>query len=436
MPKIEEIVEKTINEKVIDQYKNYPYPEYNYKNDLYAPKRFPLLCGQSLDEINHYLFNGKKKTYDNFSFLSVGVGIGNEVICIGSLLKYYKNTRIVGIDLSDESLKICKERLEKYELENVELINMSLLDLNPEKMGKFDFISSHGVLHHLENPVKGLSALKSVLKDDGGMNIMVYGKIGRTAIYQMQDLLKKINKYEEEDNFKKKINNFNNLYQFLPHNNWFRFSESFISDHKVSDSGIVDLLLHCQDRAYTIPELYDWVNGCGLEIVDFIGDERSKLECNLLKLTKNHKKKEKYAINELYFGDIIKHHFYISKKKNAKAKIEDLENIMIPYFITEKTLKTVSENSKDVKKFNFNNFPLNIIINDELYSWGYANFRIPVDDDIRYILKSINNKYTTKEIFDNLRKDLKKDTSDKDLIEKFKPVYNTFELFNIILLRK
>ena len=109
---------------------------------------------------------------------------------------------------------------------------------------------------------------------------------------------------------------------------------------------------------------------------------------------------------------------------------------MIPYLITEKTLKTVAENSKDVKNFDFNSFPLNTIINDELFSWGNANFRIPVDDDIRYILKSINNKYTTKEIFDNLRKDLKKDISDKDLIEKFKPVYKTFELFDIILLRK
>ena len=239
---------------------------------------------------------------------------------MGSLLRKYKNTRIVGIDLSDDSLKICKERLEKYELENVELINMSLYDLNPEKMGKFDFISSHGVLHHLENPTKGLNALKSVLKDDGGMNIMVYGKYGRTAVYQMQDLLKRVNKYEEEDDFKKKINNFNNLYQYLPYNNWFRFSESFIHDHKVSDSGIVDLLLHCQDRAYSIPELYEWVRGSGLEIVDFMGNERYKLECNLIKLSDKHTKEEKYAINELYFGDIIKHQFYVSKERMLKQK--------------------------------------------------------------------------------------------------------------------
>ena len=48
-----------------------------------------------------------------------------------------------------------------------------------------------GVLHHLENPKLGLNVLKNVLKDDGFMSIMVYGKYGRTGVYQMQDLMKK-----------------------------------------------------------------------------------------------------------------------------------------------------------------------------------------------------------------------------------------------------
>ena len=67
---------------------------------------------------------------------------------------------------------------------------MSLLDLDPTIHGHFDLIICVGVLHHLENPSDGLNKLNSVLKNDGFIFIMVYGKYGRTGIYQMQDLLK------------------------------------------------------------------------------------------------------------------------------------------------------------------------------------------------------------------------------------------------------
>ena len=44
------------------------------------------------------------------------------------------------------------------------------------------------MLHHLETPSKGLSALASVLKPDGGMNLMVYGELGRRGIYEFHDM--------------------------------------------------------------------------------------------------------------------------------------------------------------------------------------------------------------------------------------------------------
>ena len=45
-----------------------------------------------------------------------------------------------------------------------------------------------GVLHHLSSPQAGLDALTSVLKPDGGMNLMVYGELGRRGIYDFHDM--------------------------------------------------------------------------------------------------------------------------------------------------------------------------------------------------------------------------------------------------------
>jgi hypothetical protein len=36
-------------------------------------------------------------------------------------------------------------------------------------------------LHHLPDPQAGLRALCAVLKDDGALALMLYGKYGRTA---------------------------------------------------------------------------------------------------------------------------------------------------------------------------------------------------------------------------------------------------------------
>ena len=53
----------------------------------------------------------------------------------------------------------------------------------------FDQIVCTGVLHHLADPDVGLSALRSVLKPDGAMQLMVYAPYGRTGIYMLQDIL-------------------------------------------------------------------------------------------------------------------------------------------------------------------------------------------------------------------------------------------------------
>ena len=345
----------TIEEIIKEQYTSYTYPRYNPDIDKNKKQNFAY-HDTSLNQINYYIYGGKKKSFDNFSILFAGCGMGSEIIDMALKLEKYKNIKLLGIDLSTTQLKMCKKRLEIHAVDDmVELKEMSLLDLKPEIHGTFDMIISSGVLHHLEDPQKGLDTLSSVLKEDGFMSLMVYGKYGRTAVYQIQELLKRAN--IGIDNWPDKIQNFKNIYKQLPDNNLFTYYDEnmIIQDHNNGDEGIVDLLLHNQDRSFSIPELYQWINNSNLQIIEHSINNRHKYKYNIHNLKYPEKIEEKYAINELFFGDIIKQCFYTSKIKVPPPSCDDLNCIPIWNHIHKDQIQNIIENLPYNKENDKNN---------------------------------------------------------------------------------
>ena len=66
------IIRETEN-KVKQLYTQYPYPAYNPEIDKYAPKKINGIsyCFNTL-EINHVIYQGQKKNFDNFKVLIAG----------------------------------------------------------------------------------------------------------------------------------------------------------------------------------------------------------------------------------------------------------------------------------------------------------------------------------------------------------------------------
>lgn len=422
-------------------YTLYPYPNYDSKHDKYAPIPAQYSPFSFLEQINHYLYNGKKN-FNNFRVLVAGCGIGGDVVSLGFLLKEYKGSNILAIDISPESLRITKERIKLYNLDNIEVREMSLLDINPKDFGYFDFIVCIGVLHHLEYPQSGLNKLRQVLKPDGGMYIMVYGEIGRTGVYQMQDLLNMVNK--NTNNFANKIINFKNIYSILPSSNLLKKTENVIRDHNTGDNGIVDELLNLQDRAYTVSELYKFVKSVGMNIVEFSPMDRYKYKFSIPNIDyKNISEIEKYSINELFFGDICKHSIYISNRTNTIALIDDLDNIMIYNFILkESLLKIISyyESNNKLNKLNVSSLQLMHVLPDNKFNWhnnssSRFSFSFSINPYIYFILKSIDNETSTLDIFNNLRNKFGIKCSNNSLLQMFKPIYKIFEMYDLILLK-
>ena len=252
------------HDPVKDQYEAYPYPQREPRDEL---ERLAITSVDDFARLNHYCFSGKRNFNKDFRALIAGGGTGDGLIFLAEQLRGSKH-EIVYLDVSSSSSEIAKKRAEIRGLADIHWLQGSLLDLPDMDVGKFDYINCTGVLHHLHNPTAGLQALEHVLADGGAMGIMIYGKYGRTGIYQIQDLMRLIN--SDETDMVVKVENTSRIIESLPPTNWFKRAPEVTSDHiRYGATGIYDLFLHSTDRAYSVPELYSWLESCGLELIEF-----------------------------------------------------------------------------------------------------------------------------------------------------------------------
>ena len=260
------------------------------------------------------------------------------------------NAEIVHLDMSEASIALAKERAQIRGLGNIRWVHDSLLNLPGLGLGRFDYINCSGVLHHLSDPDLGLRVLLGALKDGGAIGLMVYGTTGRTGVYQMQSLMRMVNQSGtgQEADDARKIANTCDLLDSLPASNWFMASEALFNDHKMGDAGIYDLLLHSQDRSYSVGELFDWlgadtINGHGmhLEFTDVqrgrspylprmvLGSKPPAMAAALASMPR----RQQYQIAELLIGSIITHSLYVTHNAACTAPYGDAE--YVPFFFHE-----------------------------------------------------------------------------------------------------
>merc|ERR1711916_14102 len=108
--------------------------------------------------------------YKGKKILEIGCGIGTDAVMFAKEgCDYY------GLELSDESLKITKERFKVFNLDgkffSLNSENMSIFEDN-----KFDLVYSFGVIHHTESPEIVLDEVYRILKPGGEAKIMLYAK--------------------------------------------------------------------------------------------------------------------------------------------------------------------------------------------------------------------------------------------------------------------
>ncbi len=242
-----------------DQYEAFPYPERDPRDEK---KR--LITGSPSHplEIDHFLFLGQRDWSKGTRILVAGGGTGDALIQMAQVLtNARKPYEITYTDLSEASREIAEKRAKIRGLQGITFITGSLLDA--PKYGPFDYIDCCGVLHHLPDPQEGFNALSAALAPDGGLGCMVYAPYGRSGVYPLQEAFGMLT--DGMSPKKAKLKAAKRMFDRLPEGHPFKRNPHLV-DHKASDAGFYDLLLHAQDRPYTISDLVDELSLAGLKM--------------------------------------------------------------------------------------------------------------------------------------------------------------------------
>jgi SAM-dependent methyltransferase len=168
------------------------------------------------------------------------------------------DAHVTGIDISETSLSHTRNLQQKYGLRNLDLHRLAVEEVGT--LGQtFDEIVCTGVLHHLPDPDLGLRSLRASLAPDGALHAMVYAAYGRAGIYMMQEYCRLVGVRANEDELRELGATLGGLSEDHP----IAVAARRAKDFRRPDA-LADALLHPVDRAYTVPELYAWLDRCGL----------------------------------------------------------------------------------------------------------------------------------------------------------------------------
>lgn len=241
-----------------DQYRNWIYPR-------------PILDMKAAISSAGYLEIGDPKYYWPLMWLDSGrVDRKLDILCAGcgsNQAAYYAcqnpEWNVLGIDVSESSLSHQQSLKERHGLSNLEL---RLLDLTQvDQLGRsFDFITCTGVLHHLHDPDEGLKSLANVLRPDGILNMMLYGKYLRAGVYPLQEAFRLL-RLEQTSN---DIDLIRDVLDSLPRDHPVRRYMHNANDLHY-DAGIVDTFLNPIDQAYSVKDIYSFTRRGGLEFLNW-----------------------------------------------------------------------------------------------------------------------------------------------------------------------
>jgi len=301
------------------QYETLPYPPRDPRDEA---KRLITGSPSRLPELDHFVFGGQRDFRRPFRALVAGGGTGDAAIMLGQQLTDAgaAAAEVVYLDWSTASRRIAEARAAARGLRNLRFVTGSLLEIENLGLGRFDYIDCCGVLHHLPDPPAGLRSLAGALSEDGGMGLMLYGRLGRVGVYPAQAMLQAL--VGEGDDPAARLVVAKKLLAQLPPTNWLK-RNPFVTDHIVEgDPGIFDLLLHARDRAYDVAEIDELVRDCGLRLVAFVPPARYEpasylADGGLLRRLDGKTLLERAAFAENLAGNIKSHVFYVVRSTNA-----------------------------------------------------------------------------------------------------------------------
>ncbi len=168
-------------EKIRQQFDFGPYPripvDRSPKDDVAALYFHDLVT-------SYYLRNKKVINTEGKVILDAGCGTGYKALV---LAEANPGATIVGIDISEQSLNLARQRFEYHKVKNGEFHLLSIYEL-PSLGLEFDYINCDELLYLFPDPALALKAMKSVLKPDGIIRSNLHSSLQRFNYFRVQEV--------------------------------------------------------------------------------------------------------------------------------------------------------------------------------------------------------------------------------------------------------
>jgi SAM-dependent methyltransferase len=287
-----------VAQQVSDFYERHPYPP-----PVDSLERYRALWNDDRRRAEVHLFWPCEPYRDDRHILIAGCGTSQAA-------KYalaWPRAKVTGIDVSATSIQRTEKLKLKYELHNLEVHQLPVE--RAEELGsRFELVVCTGVLHHLPNPDVGLRALRRVLEPGGAMHLMVYAPYGRAGIYLLQEYCRRLGIGTSAQEIKDLANSLTALPPNHPLVPLLRDSPDFRQE-----AALADALLHPQDRAYSVPQLLDFLAAGGLQLGRWVRQAPYLPQCGALASTPHQALlarlplEQQYAAVELFRGSMVRH---------------------------------------------------------------------------------------------------------------------------------
>ncbi len=240
---------------------------------------------------------------DDRSILVAGCGTSQAA----KLALRWPRAQVTGIDVSATSIEETRKLKDKHRIRNLELRQLPV-ERATELGRSFEHVVCTGVLHHLPDPDQGLRALHDVLAPAGAMHLMVYAPYGRAGVYLLQDYCRRLGIGTTAAEIRDLAASLRALPPDHPLQPLLRNAPDFRDE-----AGLADALLHPQDRAYSVPQLFEFLGGAGLEFGRWVRQAAYLPQCGALASSPHQAllarlpAAEQFAAVELFRGTMVRH---------------------------------------------------------------------------------------------------------------------------------
>ena len=336
----------TNKEDLKSQYQKYiyPLPVENIDEEIIEKKLIPYA---DPNFSWHILWPEKNYSRKKLNILVAGCSSDQAAI----IARCNPMHQILGVDISKNSIAHQNKLKIKHNINNLKLINDDFRNINVDE--KFDYIITTGVIHHLDDPSTALHFFYLNLKEDGVINLMIYGDKKTHSLNQIKRIFKDIKLKKK----KKSIDIVKNTIKGLNPNHPAKIFSNSVNDINY-DSGIIDLALHKKEKFYEINELITMLTQNDLLIKNFFDGRISSLtkfflyDKEIINYLRNLNVNKQLEFGQILNWDDRTIELVISKKSQIKNSLpyNDI-NLMNMYIYPNRSIDyKINENNIEIKE--------------------------------------------------------------------------------------